>query len=60
MFIFSFKLFWPHIDIRPNENISGTPRLELFARQKTEGWTSIGNDIDGMDIKESLDNLIAQ
>jgi site-specific DNA-methyltransferase (adenine-specific) len=36
------------------------PRIELFARQKTEGWTCIGNDIDGMDIKESLDKLIAQ
>ena len=35
-------------------------KLELFARQKTEGWTCIGNDIDGMDIKESLDKLIAQ
>lgn len=36
------------------------PRIELFARQKTEGWTSIGYDIDGMDIKESLDKLITQ
>jgi len=35
-------------------------RIELFARQKTEGWTSIGYDIDGMDIKESLNKLIAQ
>jgi N6-adenosine-specific RNA methylase IME4 len=35
-------------------------KIELFARQKTEGWTSIGYDIDGMDIKESLDKLIAQ
>ena len=36
------------------------PRIELFAREKIEGWTCIGNDIDGMDIKESLDKLIAQ
>ena len=35
-------------------------KLELFAREKTEGWTSIGYDIDGMDIKESLDKLITQ
>lgn len=35
------------------------PRIELFAREKTEGWTSIGYDIDGLDIKESLDKLIA-
>jgi len=37
----------------------GEPRIELFARQKIEGWTCIGNDIDGMDIKESI-NLLAQ
>ena len=30
------------------------PRIELFAREKTEGWTSIGNDIDGVDIAESI------
>ena len=36
------------------------PRIELFAREKTEGWTSLGNEIDGMDIKESLNKLIHQ
>lgn len=35
------------------------PRVELFAREKTEGWTSIGNDIDGRDIAESI-KLLAQ
>lgn len=35
------------------------PRIELFARQKTPGWDAIGNEIDGMDIKESLDKLIS-
>ena len=35
------------------------PRIELFARQKTEGWTSIGYDIDGRDISESI-KLLAQ
>jgi len=35
-------------------------KIELFAREKTEGWTSIGYDIDGIDIKESLDKLITQ
>ncbi len=34
------------------------PRIELFARRKVEGWDSIGFDIDGCDIKESLDKLI--
>lgn len=35
------------------------PRIELFAREKTDGWDSIGFNIDGMDIKESLDKLIS-
>ena len=35
------------------------PRIELFARNKTEGWDAIGNDIDGMDIIKSLE-LLAQ
>ena len=30
------------------------PRVELFARQKTEGWDAIGYDIDGKDIAESM------
>ena len=34
------------------------PRLELFARQKVEGWDSIGFDIDGCDIRKSLDKLV--
>ena len=29
-------------------------KIELFARDKTKGWTSIGNDIDGVDIAESI------
>ena len=35
------------------------PRIELFARNKTDGWDTIGNDVDGLDIKESLGKLIA-
>ena len=30
------------------------PKIELFAREKTEGWTSIGYDIDGQDITKSI------
>lgn len=30
------------------------PRIELFARQNTPGWTCIGNEIDGKSIEESL------
>lgn len=34
------------------------PRIELFARQKIAGWDSLGYDIDGKDIKESLQTII--
>lgn len=34
------------------------PYLELFARDKVEGWDSMGFDIDGCDIQENLDRLI--
>ena len=33
------------------------PRIELFARQKTEGWDCIGNEIDGKSIEEALKML---
>lgn len=32
-------------------------RLELFARRKQPGWTTIGNGLDGLDINESLRQL---
>ena len=34
------------------------PRIELFARQKVEGWTSLGLEISGKTIQEELANLI--
>jgi len=33
-------------------------RIELFARDRILGWDSIGFDIDGKDIKETLSSLI--
>ena len=36
------------------ESISPPDRLEIFARKERPGWTTIGNEIDGMDIQESL------
>jgi len=33
-------------------------RIELFASKKVKGWDSIGFDIDGKDIKESLTEII--
>lgn len=34
------------------------PRIELFARQIVPGWTCIGNEVDGRDIRESLASII--
>lgn len=36
------------------------PRIELFASRPAEGWTSVGNMIDGKDIKEALNEIINQ
>jgi N6-adenosine-specific RNA methylase IME4 len=33
-------------------------KIELFARQKTEGWDAIGDGIDGQDIRETLKNMV--
>ena len=34
------------------------PRIELFAREKVSGWDCLGFDIDGRDIRDSLNDLI--
>jgi len=41
------------------ELVGDLPRIELFARQKVNGWDSLGFDIDGKDIKKSIE-LIAR
>jgi N6-adenosine-specific RNA methylase IME4 len=41
------------------ERICGGPYLELFARHTRPGWITIGNEIDGLDVKNSLP-LLAQ
>lgn len=40
------------------ELIGDVPRIELFARQKAQGYTSIGNEIDGKDIRDALDEIM--
>ena len=30
------------------------PRIELFARSRADGWDSLGNEIDGKDIREAI------
>lgn len=37
---------------------SYSPFLELFATQKREGWTSVGYEIDGKDIRNVLEEMI--
>lgn len=38
--------------------IGDLSRIELFARQKTEGWDAIGDEIDGQDIRKTLENMV--
>lgn len=35
------------------------PYLELFGRRKRQGWTVLGNEIDGLDIHDSLASIKA-
>lgn len=41
------------------ERLLSGPYLELFARRQRPGWTCLGNEIDGLDIRESLVRLAA-
>jgi N6-adenosine-specific RNA methylase IME4 len=36
------------------------PRIELFARQKTDGWDCTGNGVDNEDINISIERIISQ
>lgn len=33
------------------------PRIELFARNEAEGWTVLGNEINGKDIRDEIEML---
>ncbi len=33
------------------------PRVELFARERHDGWVCVGDGVDGMDIQESIQRL---
>lgn len=39
------------------EALSDGPYLELFAREASAGWTALGNEIDGKDIRDALREL---
>lgn len=38
--------------------VGDLPRIELFARQRVSGWDAVGYDINGKDIKETLENMV--
>ena len=42
------------------ELFGDVPRIELFARQRAEGWDSLGNEIDGQDIQLAIKRIIRQ
>jgi len=42
------------------ELMGDLPRIELFARERIPGWDSIGFEIDGMDIFESIQKIIKE
>jgi N6-adenosine-specific RNA methylase IME4 len=33
-------------------------KIELFARREKAGWTTLGNEIDGRDIRDAIEDLI--
>jgi N6-adenosine-specific RNA methylase IME4 len=41
------------------ERLMPGPYLEIFARRQRPGWTCIGNELDGLDVRESLRRLAA-
>lgn len=41
------------------EALMAGPYLEVFARRRRPGWTCIGNELDGLDIRASLSRLAA-
>jgi N6-adenosine-specific RNA methylase IME4 len=36
----------------------GENRIDIFARQKRDGWDCIGNGINGKDIRQELEEII--
>lgn len=40
------------------ELMGDIPRIEMFARNITEGWDVLGDEIDGKDIRNALEEII--
>jgi N6-adenosine-specific RNA methylase IME4 len=47
----------PEIRERIVQLMGDLPRVELFARDLTPGWTCLGNEVDGNDIRDSIEFL---
>jgi len=48
----------PQARWRIEQMYGDVPRIELFARQTAPGWVSLGNEIDGQDIRDALSQII--
>lgn len=48
----------PEVRDRIVRLMGNVPRAELFAREKAVGWDSYGNEIDGKDIREAIDEIV--
>lgn len=44
---------------RIEQLMGNIPRAELFARQQYDGWVCLGNEIDGLDIREAIKQVKA-
>ena len=44
----------PEVRERIVQLLGDLPRVELFARERVEGWDAMGNGIDGRDIRDEL------
>ena len=44
----------PNVHEKIVELFGDLPRIELFARERTPGWDSLGNELDGLDINQSI------
>lgn len=42
---------------RIEQLMGDVPRAELFARETYPGWVCLGNEIDGMDIRDAIAGL---
>ncbi len=50
----------PEIRDRIVSLMGDIPRIELFARETALGWDSVGNEIDGKDVFEAIDDIYNQ